>query len=152
MKVPYTKSGKCGNRVYQRARWGQISYEYFIPENPRSYRQRLVRKNWTLVSMSWHLLTEEQRLAWRLRARSNKTRRRLGQSWPLPGFNYYMRENMILVNRGQPQLLLPPVETREPRPELPLLTRTLSPADLQLLVDAPQTPPDSPGRAPPADG
>jgi hypothetical protein len=148
MKVPYTKSGKCGDIVYQRARWGQISYAFFIPANPKTYRQRFVRKNWRLVAISYALLTQEQRLAWRLRAKSKKTRRRLGEQWPLPPFNYYMRENVILANRGQPLLPLPPVEDRKPRTELPLLTRTLSPAELQLLVDSPQTPPKSPGPAP----
>ena len=91
-------------------------------------------------------------MAWRLRAKSKKTRRRLGQSWPLPGFNYYMSENMILANRGQAPLAVPPVEDRAPRTELPLLTRTLSAQELQLLVESPQTTSESPGPAPPAGG
>jgi hypothetical protein len=152
MKVPYTKCGKCGDQVFQRARYGLICYQLFVPANPRSYRQRFVRKNWLLVAMGWRLLTQEERLAWHLRAKSKKTRRRLGQSWPLPGFNYYMRENMLLANRGQPQLARPPVESRQPRPELPLLTRTLSPQQLQRLLDSPQAAPESPGPAPPASG
>jgi hypothetical protein len=129
-----------------------ICYEFFVPANPRSGRQRFVRQNWRRVSMGWALLTQDQRLAWRLRGKSKKTRSRLGQSWPLPAYNFYMRENMILANRGQPQLTLPPVESREPRPELPLLTRSLSAKELELLLVPAQTSPESPGRAPPPPG
>jgi hypothetical protein len=152
MKVPYDKSGKCGDIVHQRARWGMISYAFFVPKNPRTERQRYVRKNFTLVSMSWALLEEPQRVAWRLRGKSKKTRRRLGESWPLPGFNYYMRENVWLANRGQPQLALPPVEPCLPKPDLPLLSRTLSPQQLELLIDSAPAPAKSPGRAPPPTG
>ena len=110
MKVPYTKSGKCGNKVYQRARYGQISYDYFVPANPRTPAQLFVRKSFGTVAASWSLLTEDQRLAWCRSGKSKKTRRRLGKSWPLPGFNYYMQVNVALANRGQPQLALPPAE------------------------------------------
>ena len=151
MKAPYIMTGKRGNKVFQRARYGQICYDAFVPANPKTARQRLVRKNFAIVSASWALLlSEEQRLAWRLRAKSQKTRRRLGQSWPLPGFNYYMRENVTLANRGQPQLALPPVEDRALPPELPPLTRTLSPQELELLLASPAAPSGSPGRAPPS--
>jgi hypothetical protein len=34
MKAPYTKSGRSGNTVYQRARYGQISYPYHKLANP----------------------------------------------------------------------------------------------------------------------
>jgi len=36
MKLPYTESGKCGNMVWQRNRYGQICYPAFIPANPRT--------------------------------------------------------------------------------------------------------------------
>jgi hypothetical protein len=152
MKVPYTKSGKCGNKVYQRARYGQISYDYFIPKNPRTLAQLFVRNNFGIVAACWCLLAEEQRLAWRRRGKSKQTRRRLGKSWPLPGYNYYMAVNVVLANRGQPLLVLPPPEPWQPRPDLPLLSRTLSPQELKSLTVSLKTPPESPGRAPPPSG
>ena len=152
MKVPYTKSGKCGNRVFQRARYGQISYDFFIPKNPRTPGQSFVRGNFGYVSGSWRLLAEEQRQAWLRRAKSKKTRRRLGKSWPMPGYNYYMAVNVALANRGQPLLVLPPAEPWQPRPDLPLLSRTLSPQELKRLTVSLKTPPESPGRAPPPSG
>jgi hypothetical protein len=150
LKEPYTKCGKCGDVVWQRNRWGQIHYPYHVPRNPKSPKQMFVRKMWAITSFSWRLIAEEQRVAWCVRARSKKSRRRLGQSWPLKGFYYYLRENARLAYRGQPLLALPPVESREPRPELPLLTRTLSAEELQLLTASAQTSPAPPGPAPPS--
>ncbi len=152
MKVPYTMCGKRGDWVYQRNRYGQICYPWHAPRNPRSPRQQFCRKMFGLTAVSWHLLDEAQRLAWLLRAKSKKSRRRLGQSWPLPGFNYYMRENVSRVLRGEPALAVPPVETREPRPALPLLTRTLSPEELQHLTVSAPTAWDLVGRPPPPTG
>jgi hypothetical protein len=152
-KEPYNKSGKRGNKVYQRARYGMICYDSFVPANPKTSRQRFVRKMFTIVSVSWSaVLNEEDRVAWCQRARSKKSRRRLGQSWPLKGFYYYMRENVILANRGQPQLARPPVEDRPPAGVLPLLTRTLSPEALEQLVASAPMPARRPGPAPPQPG
>jgi hypothetical protein len=152
MKVPYTKSGKCGDKVFQRARYGQICYDYFIPKNPRTPGQTFVRGNFGIVSACWCLLVEEQRLAWCRRAKSKRTRSRFGKDWPLPGFNYYMRVNVVLANRGQPLLVLPPPEPWQPRPDLPLLSRTLSPQELKRLTVSLKTPSEFPGRAPPPSG
>ena len=150
-KEPYNKSGKCGDMIFQRARHGMICYKAFVPANPRSPRQRFCRKIFAITSVSWSaLLTEDDRVAWCLRAKSKKSRRRLGKSWPLKGFYYYMRENVWLGYRGQPQLARPPVKDYQPRPELPLLTRTLSPKELKRLTEAAQTPTRSPSRAPPS--
>ena len=64
MRVPYTKSGKCGHTVWQRNRYGQISYPDFVPFNPRTPAQQAVRATFAAVSKRWPTLTEEQRLAW----------------------------------------------------------------------------------------
>ena len=114
MKVPYTKCGKCGDTVYQRNRFGQISYPYHIPRNPRTVGQQQVRGAFGSVSARWRTLREEQRLAWCVAAKSERTRRRLGQRWPLNGFNYFVRVNVILANRGQAQMDLPPTESMPP--------------------------------------
>ncbi len=74
-----------------------------------------VRHSFGTVAASWSLLSEEQRQAWCHRGKSKQTRRRLGKRWPLPGYNYYMRVNVVLANRGQPLLVLPPAEPWQPR-------------------------------------
>ena len=114
MTMPYTKSGKCGNIVWQRARYGQISYPAFVPFNPRSPAQYVVRGNFGAVSKRWRTLTEEQRIVWIAVARTKKSRPRLGCG-PLTGFNYFVQINVALANRGQPQVDLPPGHSRFPQ-------------------------------------
>jgi hypothetical protein len=125
MKVPYTKCGKRGDTVWQRNRYGQISYPYHVPANPRTAAQRQVRSAFGSVSARWRMLREEQRLVWCLAGKSAQSRRRLGQRWPLNGFNYFVRVNVALVNRGQAQVDLPPAESLQPTLALPLISHRL---------------------------
>jgi hypothetical protein len=113
MKVPYRQSGKCGSRVWQRARYGQISYPAFIPFNPRTPAQVAVRLIFAAVSARWRTLTQEQRNVWIAVASTKKSRYRLGCG-PLTGFNYFVKINVALANRGQPQLDLPPEYFQSP--------------------------------------
>ncbi len=152
MKVPYTKSGKCGDTVWQRNPYGQICYKYFIPANPRTPAQRFVRASFGTVSKRWRTLTEEQRLSWCVAGKSKRTRRRLGRCWPLPGYNYYMRVNVFLANRGQPQVDLPPQDDPQSKPSGPLLSHLLFLQSRGLLTEPLPTAPESAERAPPSSG
>ena len=113
MKLPYTKSGKCGHLVWQRNGYGQICYPAFIPFNPRSPRQCAVRANFGAVSKRWRTLTEDQRHVWIAVASTKKSRPRLGCG-PLTGFNYFVKINVALANRGQLQVDLPPEYFQSP--------------------------------------
>ena len=113
MRVPYTRSGKCGGTVWQRARYGQICYPAFIPFNPRTPPQVAVRLIFAAVSARWRTLTEDQRQVWIAVARTKKSRYRLGCG-PLTGFNYFVKINVALANRGQPQVDLPPEYFQSP--------------------------------------
>ena len=53
MKMPYTKSGKCGGTVWQRNRYGAYCYPAFVPANPRSPAQMAVRGTFGAVSARW---------------------------------------------------------------------------------------------------
>jgi hypothetical protein len=114
MKVQYTKSGKCGDTVWQRARYGQISYPAFIPFNPRTPPQVAVRCIFAAVSARWRTLTQNQRGVWIAVARTKKSRPRLGCG-PLTGFNFFVKINVALANRGQPQVDLPPEYSQFPQ-------------------------------------
>ena len=114
MKTPYTKSGKCGDMVWQRARYGQICYPAFIPANPRTPAQVAVRGNFDAVSARWRTITEEQRLIWNVVAGTMKSRPRLGCG-PLTGFNLFVKINVTLANRCLPQVDLPPKCARLPQ-------------------------------------
>jgi hypothetical protein len=152
MKTPYTKSGKCGNLVWQRARYGQICYPYFIPANPRTPAQRAVRGQFGAVSARWRTLTEEQRLSWCVAGKTKKTRRRLGRCWPLPGFNYFVKVNVALVHRGQAQVDQPPWDTPQPGADASILWPGLCPQAQPPLAVPPEAPPGLASRAPPPSG
>ena len=115
MKVPYTKSGKCGNLVWQRNRYGQICYAAFVPYNPRSPAQVAVRGNFRAVSARWRTLTQEQRDVWIAVAATMKTKPRLFQCGELTGFNFFVKLNVGLANRGIAQVDLPPEHRRLPK-------------------------------------
>ena len=140
MKTPYTKCGKCGDIVFQRNRWGvQISYPYkdHIPVNRRSSAQRFVRANFGSVSARWRTITEEQRLQWCNAAKTQLSRCRLGQRFPLRGFYYFVRVNVALANRGLAQVDLPPTDKAQAKPTAPLLSQILVQYDRGLRNDVP---------------
>src|ERR1039457_3449803 len=115
MKAPYTKSGKCGNVVWQRNRYGQICYPAFTPFNPRSATQAAVRGNFAAVSARWRLLTQAQRDVWIAVARTKWSKPRLFQRGRLTGCQLFVKVNVSLVNQGKPQIDLPPEHLRSPK-------------------------------------
>ena len=119
MAKPYTKSGKCGTMVWQRNRYGQICYPAFIPANPRTPRQQAIRGIFGAVSQRWRTLTEAQRLAWIAAAAAILSKPRLAQCGPLTGLQLFVKVNVYLAHRGQPQVDLPPLIFRCPRCAVP---------------------------------
>ena len=152
MAVPYTKCGKRGDTVWQRNRYGQISYPFHVPKNPRSGPQRFVRGTFGSVSARWRTLTEPQRLSWCTRAKSQWTRRRLGQRFRMRGFYYFVRVNVTLANRGQPQVDLPPADGTDLKRDLPLISHLLFLQSWGLLAGSGPHMPEYAGLAPPPSG
>jgi hypothetical protein len=119
MRMPYTKSGKCGKVIWQKCRWGgQVSYRWKKPRNPRTQAQQSVRTLFGSISSRWQTLTEDQRQVWIKAGRTKKTRNRLGCG-PMPGYNYFVKINVMLAFRGQPQVDLPPEYTLRFSPPVP---------------------------------
>jgi|ERR1035437_5917891 hypothetical protein len=108
MKVPYIRSGKCGNIVWQRNRYGAYCYQAFVPANPRTPAQMAVRGTFGAVSARWRELTEEQRQIWCRVARTKWSKPRLCQKGRLTGILLFMKVNVALANRGLAQIDLPP--------------------------------------------
>ena len=100
------KSGKCGDRVWQRNRFCQYSYAAFVPFNPRSPAQVTVRERFRAVSARWRTLNQEQRDVWIAVAWTKWSKPRLGCG-RLTGFNFFVKVNVGLVNQGKPQVDLP---------------------------------------------
>jgi hypothetical protein len=115
MKVPYTKSGRCGDVVWQRNRYGQICYPAFIPFNPRTPLQVAVRGSFAAVSARWRTLTQQQRDVWIAVAWTQWSKPRLSQRGRLTGCQLFVKVNVSLVNQGKPQVDLPPEHLRSPK-------------------------------------
>jgi hypothetical protein len=110
------KSGKCGNTVWQRNRYCQYSYPAFVPFNPKSPAQVAVRGVFSAVSKRWRTLSQAQRDVWIAVARTKWSKPRLLQRGRLTGCQLFVKTNVALVNRGQPQVDLP-VERRRKKEE-----------------------------------
>src|ERR1035438_4962810 len=93
MKMPYTKSGKSGSTVWQRARYGQICYPAFVPFNPRTPEQMAVRRAFRDVSAHWRTLTQEQRDVWIAVAWTQWSKPRLFQRGRLTGCQLFIQTN-----------------------------------------------------------
>ena len=117
MKVPYTKSGRCGDLVWQHNRYGQICYPVFIPFNPRTPAQVAVRGTFRAVSARWRTLTQEQRDAWVAVAWTKWSKPRLGTG-RLTGCQFFVKTNVPLANQGKPQVDLPPEYARSTKPSV----------------------------------
>src|ERR1039457_3251393 len=102
------QSGKRGLNVSQGGRYGQISRAFVIPGNPRTASQMDVRRALGSVTARWRTLTEDQRNAWRVTAKTKNTVPRLGQSGPLTGSQLFAKINCSLATLGGNQVVTPP--------------------------------------------
>src|ERR1035441_3753078 len=124
MKMPYTRSGKCGNTVWQCNRYGACCYQAFVPFNPRTPAQMAVRGNFGAVSARWRELSEEQRKIWCRVARTKWSKPRLCQKGRLTGILLFMQVNVALANRGLAQVDGPPGYLKVPHPAVPTLLQS----------------------------
>jgi hypothetical protein len=152
MAEPYTRCGTLSGITWQRNRYGQTHYPRHSPRNPRTDKQVFVRTNWREVSRRWSQITENQRLNWRVAAKEQWSRRRLGKRYPLKGYYYYMRINVALANRGQPLLDLPPGDPPPAGLSKPLLTSVWYDQPQKLLTLCLQPKSLSPAPSPPPSG
>jgi hypothetical protein len=139
MKVPYTKSGKCGHTVWQRARYGQISYAAFYPTNPRTPSQVNGRDIFRAVNARWATLTEAQRLAWIAVAETRRSKRRLTDG-KLTGKILFVKINYPLAYLGRPQFDLPPCYPRFPKLAVSSLSVTNIAGILKISLACPTDP------------
>ena len=94
------RSGRVGDEVYVRSRYGQIVRKFVPPRNPRSPRQQANRANFGALASQWHGLTPEAQSAWCVRAETDRT--------GLSGYHYFMKLNPARVHIGLTRLDLPP--------------------------------------------
>jgi hypothetical protein len=107
-------SGKCGLKVTQNGRCGQIIRTLAIPTNPRSSSQMSVRSHLTQFAKAWRGLTQAQRDAWTESAKGYNSKARLGQKGPLTGCQLFVRVNCNLALVGAASVVTPPPEVTFP--------------------------------------
>jgi hypothetical protein len=130
------KSGKLGNTVSYKSRYGQITRQYVVPRDPHTEAQMDRRASFGRARFLWGKLTDEQRFGWNNSAAGNRTEPSLNQSGRLSGYLLFMRINCNLAAIGLPMIQDPPDTPRfGANPVGPLsITNTNSVISLKLKV------------------
>jgi hypothetical protein len=108
------QSGKRGLNVSQNGAFGQISRAADRVANPRTPSQLAVRDTMGRVAARWRALTETQRVAWMVAAKSAMSNPRLNQSGNLSGFLLFTKINCTLARFGQEQVDAPTEQPQFP--------------------------------------
>jgi len=87
-------SGKEGDVVYARNRYGTYTRPLRIPVNPRSNLQSTVRAAFATISDLWQRLDDDQREGWTSYAKAIKIQNRVGQDITLTGHAMFVRCNV----------------------------------------------------------
>jgi hypothetical protein len=134
------QSGRCGEYVSVRTRYGQTRRRYAVPRCKPSPAQLLHRSRFGRVRHLWGPLTLAQKATWNTDIQDTRSRTRLNKNYSLPGYLVFVKVNTIRVTQGLPPVLTQP--KRETFPANPVgelvATNTGGVPDLKLSV--PSTP------------
>lgn len=102
-------SGRWGNQVAFRSRYGQVLRSYVIPRNGRTPAQQHMRGVFGRTSQTWSpRLSQEQRDRWNVAGPQVMSHPRCGQRGPLTGEQFFTGINSVLGCVGLPPLWEPP--------------------------------------------
>ena len=102
-------SGRWGNQVAFKSRYGQALRNYVIPKNARTVAQQRMRRVFGHNSQAWGPgLSQEQRDRWNVAGPQVMSHPRCGQSGPLTGEQFFTGINSVLGCVGLPPLWEPP--------------------------------------------
>jgi len=108
------KSGKCGEIVASRNRFGPHERPRVRHVKGRTAAQRSDGEDFGEVSSGWDALAEEERQLWIAGAPQVRTRRRHGKTYPLAGSLFYQK-----LNKARAKIGLAPLRVPSPRPQIP---------------------------------
>ncbi len=106
--IDVQKSGKRGPVVRYASRYGQVERQFIVPRDPQTPAQTQRRLAFAKARFLWGKLTDEQRLAWNLRAEDAPPRVRLGQTYRLSGYLLCVQINCNLAEIELPMVSDPP--------------------------------------------
>src|ERR1039458_343957 len=102
-------SGRWGNQVAYKSRYGQALRNYVIPKNGRTTAQQRMRRVFGHNSQTWGPgLSQQQRDRWNVAGPQVMSHPRCGQYGPLTGEQFFTGINSVLGCVGLPSLLEPP--------------------------------------------
>ena len=109
------KSGRAGDVVYVKGRYGNVVREFVQPANPRTADQQAHRYNVRAVSARWHTLTMDQRAAWRAVAAKTDFITETGERVRRRGYTLFVALNTRRADLGLPQFDVPPAQPVFPK-------------------------------------
>src|ERR1035441_132121 len=102
-------SGRWGNQVAYKSRYGQALRNYLIPKNGRTTAQQRMRRVFGHNSQAWGPgLSQAQRDRWNVAGPQVMSHPRCGQNGPLTGVQFFTGINSVLGCVGLPSLVEPP--------------------------------------------
>ena len=104
------KSGRVGQAVYFKGRYGYVVRQHVQPRDPRTPGQLEKRRNLVAVCNRWRTLTPEKREAWGIAAAEDDFVTEMGERVRLNGYNFFKRLNTRRADLGLPQFELPPAK------------------------------------------
>jgi hypothetical protein len=108
--------GKIGGYIASKNRGGAYMKAKISPSNPQSTAQTLVRSEFTVISQSWKLLTDAERLSWNGSVSNFAKTDIFGDLRNPSGSNLYQSLNLNLANIGQSYITTPPQIVTSPAP------------------------------------
>jgi hypothetical protein len=109
MKIKFIpKSGRVGQAVYFKGRYGYVVRQYVQPRDPRTPDQLEKRRNLVAVCKRWRTLPPEQRAAWGVAAAEEDFVTETGKRVYLNAYNFFKRLNTRRADLGLPQFDMPP--------------------------------------------
>ena len=115
------KSGRQGDVVFVKGRYGNVVRVFVPPANPRTEDQQDHRKNILAVSRRWRKLSLEQVGSWRILAANTYFLNDEGERVRLNCFKLFVSLNTRRADLGLPQFDVAPAEPRfDPSPVLDL--------------------------------
>lgn len=119
-------SGSYAGLTASHNRYGYYLRARVVPTNPSSSRQQDVRSVFRALTRFWTLfLTQANRDAWNLYGQNITKTDVLGNQFHLPGFNWYVGNNSVVVQCGSTQVAAGPVTMTLPASD-PSVDFTLS--------------------------
>lgn len=92
--------GKLNGSILSKGRSGQVLYQKGSPRQEPTSAQLRIRQGFLSSARTWRMLTPEQRADWQTISDANPQTNKFGETWTMPGYQYYKRFQQLAFPRG----------------------------------------------------